>query len=452
MKKVKANILVVDDDEAVLTSAKLFLKQKFGQIFTLNSPSNLFKLLKDIHIDIILLDMNYQRGENDGLEGLELIRSILSEFPNTEIIPITAYGEIDLAVKAVKIGARDFITKPWQNEKLESTIKNILDLKLASREIESLKKQNFELQKEGDLLILGNSKVFIDILNTAKKAAATDANILITGENGTGKEALARYIHKHSLRKEKIFLSVDLSSIPDNLFESEIFGHQKGAFTDAKESRTGKLLAADGGTLFLDEIGNLNPNLQSKLLRSLQNRTVIPLGSNTEVPFDIRLISATNADIDQKIEDGDFRQDFLYRINTIEIKLPSIRERDDDINLIAEYYLGSFKKKYQKPKLKYSKEILDRFREYHWPGNIRELKHIIERAVILADDERLKVSDFPFNTKDLNEESDSLNLKEMEKSLILKSLEKNKGNITKSARDLGIDRFALYRRLEKYGL
>jgi DNA-binding NtrC family response regulator len=317
---------------------------------------------------------------------------------------------------------------------------------------ESLKKQNLELQKEGNLLILGNSKVFIDVLNTAKKAAATDANILITGENGTGKEALARYIHKHSLRNEKTFLSVDLNSIPDNLFESEIFGHQKGAFTDAKESRTGKLLAADGGTLFMDEIGNLNSNLQSKLLRSLQNRTVIPLGSNTEIPFDVRLISATNVDIDKKIEDGDFRQDFLYRINTIEIKLPPVRERGDDINLIAQFYLDLFRKKYQKPNLKFTKEILDKFRDYQWPGNIRELKHVVERAVILADDERFKISDFPFNTKDLNDEKESLNIAEMEKSLILKSLEKNKGNITKSAKDLGIDRLALYRRLEKYGL
>ncbi len=452
MEKIDAGILIIDDDPAVLTSAKLFLKQKFRFVKTLPSPQNIEHVLSDTSIDLILLDMNYSKGENDGLEGLAIIDRVVKEFSDLEIIPITAYGEIDLAVKAMKKGARDFITKPWQNEKLLSTIINVLNLKRANNQILELKDANSILRQSSTDIdpIIGKSRAIQSVLSTIHKVAPTEANILILGENGTGKELVAMAIHNQSNRRDQAFIKIDLGSLSESLFESELFGHLKGSFTDAKEDRIGKFQAANGGTLFLDEIGNINKTQQSKLLSVLQKKTVTKIGSNKEESLDIRLISATNQDLHEVTKQDEFRQDLLYRINTIEIPLPSLRERIDDLPEITAHFLNIFKKKYQKSSVKISNETLKALKEYHWPGNVRELKHSIERAVIMSEDPILTPHSFQFGSKE--ELGDSLDLKEMEKRLILKALEKNKGNITHAAKDLGIDRLALYRRLEKYGL
>ena len=396
--------------------------------------------------------MNYSRGENDGQEGLDIIEKVISTYPEMEIVPVTAYGEVDLAVEAMKRGARDFITKPWRNEKLLATIENILKLKSAAEEIQKLRSENEVLRNENDQQeLIGQSKAFLKMITTIQKVAPTDANVLITGENGTGKELIARSIHTASSRKKETYVKVDLGSLPATLFESEMFGHNKGAFTDAKEDRVGKFELANGGTLFLDEIGNIDLPRQAKLLNALQERNVTRIGSNHKIELDIRVIVATNADLEQLTRNGDFRQDLLYRINTIEIKVPSLRERIEDIPILAQHYLEIFKRKYQKKKLKLSNEAVKSLQSYSWPGNIRELTHVIERAVILSEENVLTPSSLIIKPKD-EDESDSLNIQEMEKVLILKSLDKNKGNITKAAKDLGIDRLALYRRLEKYGL
>ncbi len=455
MIKTQASILVIDDDPAVLTSAKLFLKQKFSFVKTLPSPENMYQVLKDVKVDLILLDMNYSKGESDGKEGLDIIEKITREFPGVEILPITAYGEINLAVEAMKRGVRDFVTKPWSNEKLHATIMNILNLQEASKQIELLRDTNQQLKfdagiPDGDLI--GRSRAFKQIIETTRKVAPTEANVLILGENGTGKEVIAKAIHQQSERGDRGFVKVDLGSLPESLFESELFGYVKGAFTDAKENREGKFELANGGTLFLDEIGNINARQQSKLLTALQNRTITRLGANQTVELDVRLICATNINLHESANSGKFRQDLLYRINTIEIELPGLKDRTDDIPLLVEHFLKIYKSKYRKRYLKVSKEGMKVLQEYNWPGNVRELKNVVERAVILSDQKMLSANDFHLTNERSEEFLDSLNLREMEKSLILRALEKNKGNITHAARDLGIDRLALYRRLEKYGL
>ncbi len=439
MKK-EAKILVLDDDEAILSSAKLFLKQKFSFIQTASNPQLLHELLEEIDFDVLLLDMNFSKGENDGKEGLSLIDESLRHSPNLEVIAITAYGEIDLAVEAVRRGARDFITKPWRNEKLLLSIEHLLNLKQHTSSDE----------KGGNPTVIGNSKPFQEMMALVRKVATTDANVLILGENGAGKEVIAKEIHQLSERSDEALVTVDLGALTASLLESELFGHKKGAFTDAVQDKQGKFQSAQGGTLFLDEIANLPLVQQSKLLSALQNRKVAPVGSNVEEPIDIRLISATNANIEELVSRGEFRQDLLYRINTIEIKVPALRERIEDIPLLVNHYLDFYKQKYQKPSLKIEKGALEELTKYSWPGNIRELAQSVERAVILADFPKLTIQDFKLSHSETSEAS--LNLREMEKSMILKALEKNRGNITHAAKDLGIDRLALYRRLEKYGL
>ncbi len=455
MKKLTASILIVDDDPGVLTSAKIFLKQKFSMVSTLPSPENIEKIVEETSVDLVLLDMNYQKGENDGREGLDIIDRLVRKFPGLEILPVTAYGEIDLAVEAMKRGARDFITKPWQNEKLLLTITNVLNLKAAKNEIATLKAQNNQLANElaaQGVPLIGESTTFRKMLDTISKVAPTDANVLITGENGTGKELVAQAIHNQSLRHDQVMQKVDLGSLSASLFESELFGHVKGAFTDAKENRIGKFEMANGSTLFLDEIGNIDGAQQSKLLTAIQSKSITRIGSNKPINLEIRLVCATNANLMGMVNSGEFRQDLLYRINTIEIEVPSLRERIDDIPALTDYYFDVFKKQYKKPQLKLSRQVYKSLSEYHWPGNIRELTHVVERAVILSEGPLLTPANFNLMTTPSEDNSDNLNLQEMEKSLILKSLEKNKGNITHAAKDLGIDRLALYRRLEKYGL
>ncbi|MDW3192307.1 MAG: sigma-54 dependent transcriptional regulator [Cytophagales bacterium] len=444
--KENAKLLVLDDDEAVLASAKMFLKQKFTYVHTLSNPDQLNKVLSDIEFDLLLLDMNLTRGENDGSQGLQLIEQVIGAYPDVEVIPITAYGEINLAVEAMRRGARDFITKPWSNDKLLASVQMALKLKSSATQEKPLLSTGIEHQ------LIGESRAFKTMMGLIDKVAKTDANILLSGENGTGKSLVAQTIHSLSDRNEHAMVGVDLGSLSSSLFESELFGHVKGAFTDAHDARMGKFELAHKSTLFLDEIGNLDLPQQSKLLTALQNREITRVGANEAIPFNIRLITASNSDLKRMVEEKTFRQDLMYRINTIEIEVPALRDRIEDIPLLANHFLKSYRKKYQKPGIKLHSEVIKGLQEYDWPGNIRELQHAMERAIILSDQTNLTFADFNLTQDPEDEHTMNLDLKEMEKTLILKALEKNKGNITHAAKDLGIDRLALYRRLEKYGL
>ncbi|MFY0688612.1 MAG: sigma-54-dependent Fis family transcriptional regulator [Cyclobacteriaceae bacterium] len=444
MSKIEASILIVDDDAAVLTSAKLLLKQRYQYVHALSGTENLDNVLNETPFDLVLLDMNYSAGNSDGSEGLDIMKQISNQYPNIDIIPITAYGEIDLVVHAMKLGARDFITKPWNNHRIYATLDNLLDLRSTANQL-SLLKAVSQYDQTNHLLI-GKSRPFLKALGDLEKVAKTDASVLLKGENGTGKTVFAHHIHQTSPRNTNNLITVDLGSLPETLFENELFGHVKGAYTDAKEDKPGVFELANNSTLFLDEISNINLVQQAKLLSVLQNQEVSRVGSHHKIGVDIRLICATNNDVN---DSSLFRQDLLYRINTVEINIPSLRDRKEDIPLLANHFLNQFKSRYNKPKLKLDNASLNSLQNYHWPGNIRELEHTIEKAVILADD-RLTPQSFSLGGED--NFNDTLNIAEMEKRLILKSLEKNKGNITHAANDLGIDRQALYRRLEKYGL
>jgi DNA-binding NtrC family response regulator len=442
MQKTEAKILIIDDDQDVLSTAKLLLKQYFSFVHTLSSPAELLKHLEEIDYDLILLDLNYEVGESSGKEGLAWIEKIYLNFPGIRIIPMTAYGDITLAVEAMKIGARDFITKPWDNEFLINLLKKNLEIRNERTD-----------RSAGALATDSASRAYQEVLEVAEKVAATDASIFITGESGTGKSTLAKYIHDLSPRKNKPFVTVDLNAIPDTLISSELFGHKKGAFTDAIADNPGKFLSADGGTIFLDEIGSIDPQVQSKLLTVLQNLEVTAVGSNHPNPIDIRLISATHHTLDEMVREGSFRQDLLYRINTVEIKLPALRERKEDIRGLALGFLEHYKSKYQKTALQIHDGVLEKLDSHHWPGNIRELDHVIEKSIILAGDTHLTAADIQLKVNvGSSDDSENLNLRDMEKKMILKALDIHKGNITHAAKELGIDRLALYRRLEKYGL
>lgn len=457
MAKTEAKILVVDDDIDVLNSARLFLKQQFTLVQIENDPGNIPLHFDRESFDVVLLDMNFRKGENDGSDGLKWLNKILEIDPNTIVILITAYGEFELAVEAIKSGATDFITKPWKNEKLFATIASALQLRKSKLEVDRLK--NTQKTLEGDIdqqyeNFLGESEPMQRVFSLIEKVAPTDATVLILGENGTGKGVAARAMHKRSNRANEVFINVDLGSISETLFESELFGHVKGAFTDAKEDKPGRFELASGGTLFLDEVGNLSLPLQAKLLTVLQNRTVSRVGSSKEIPVDIRLICATNMPLYEMVKEGKFRQDLLYRMNTVELRMPSLAERTDDLDLLINHFMQTFGKKYNKDKMRIDTATVNKLKKYPWPGNIRELEHAIERAIILSDGNKLSTQDFLLNTSRTSnqEEDDILNLSEMEKRLILKALDKHNGNVTRAAKELGIDRLALYRRLQKYGL
>jgi DNA-binding NtrC family response regulator len=370
---------------------------------------------------------------------------------------ITAYGDIELAVRAVKEGAFDFILKPWDNNKLISTIHASLKLRKSKIENASLLKTTNTLKQElkpSTQILIGQSDPMKQVMEMVKKVAITDANILITGENGTGKELIAREIHRYSKRNQEIMLGVDMGSVSETLFESELFGHTKGSFTDAKEDRIGKFEAANKGTLFLDEIGNLSLSLQAKMLTTLQNRTIIKLGSNTHIPIDIRLISATNKDLNAMIADGLFREDLLYRINTITIELPPLRNRGNDIALLAEFFLFKYANKYDKQGLKINQTGIEKLLKYKWPGNVRELQHTMEKAVILADDKVLNENSFLLTDTNINlqKELQSKTIEEMEREMILASIQKEKGNMSAVAKNLGITRQTIYKKLKRYGI
>lgn len=457
MPKTEAKILVVDDDIDVLNTARMYLKQQFTLVQIENNPENVPLHFERETFDVVLLDMNFKKGENDGAAGLHWLNRILEIDPNAIVILITAYGELDLAVKAVKAGATDFIAKPWKNEKLYSTITSALQLRQSKLEIDRLKNTQKTLVDEIDQKFenfIGESLPIQKVFTLIEKVGPTDANVLILGENGTGKELAARALHRHSERNKAVFINVDLGSISETLFESELFGHVKGAFTDAKEDKPGRFELASGGTLFLDEIGNLSLPLQAKLLTVLQQRTVRRVGSSKEIPIDIRLVCATNMPLYDMVQEGTFRQDLLYRINTVEVNMPALKERKDDMDLLVKHFMDMYGKKYKKPKMRIDQNTLSKLKRYHWPGNIRELQHAIERAMILAEGNKLTPDDFLLQTSKSTsaEEDDVLNLTEMEKRLILKALDKHNGNVTRAAKDLGLDRLALYRRLQKYGL
>ncbi|MBS1522802.1 MAG: sigma-54-dependent Fis family transcriptional regulator [Bacteroidetes bacterium] len=446
----KATVLVVDDDIDVLTAVKLLLKTETQEVITEKNPENLNWLLQRNQVDLVLLDMNFNSAINTGNEGIYWLRKIKEWKPNVCVIMITAYGDIDLAVRSLKEGANDFIVKPWHNEKLITTIKELLDKQ------EGNKPAKASVKAAGNTSILGDSEVMQDIFYKVNKIAPTDANILILGENGTGKDLMAKAIHERSLRADKPFVKVDVGALTDTLFESELFGHKKGAFTDAREDRAGRFEEAHGGTLFLDEIGNISLQQQAKLLTVLQNRQVTRLGTNKAVDVDIRLICATNVPLYELANENRFRKDLIYRINTVEINVPALRKRNDDIILLARHFAKMYANKYLKPSMDFDAGALQKLKQYNFPGNVRELQYTIERAVIMADDHLLKSDDLIFSILEAPTESevdaDNVPLSTLEKNAILRVIEKNNGNITRAAKELGLTRTALYRRLSKYDI
>ncbi len=451
MNLSQANILVVDDDKDVLTAVRFLLKPEVKNIVTESNPENLRRLLAVTPFDILLLDMNFNSSINTGNEGLYWLRQVNEWSPKLTVIMITAYADIDLAVKCLKEGARDFLVKPWHNESLIQTLKEVLDKQKLSTKNRTVKEN--QLGPE----IIGESDSMKALFHKLEKIAPTDANVLILGENGTGKDLIAQAIGRLSLRNRKPFIKVDVGALTDTLFESELFGHKKGAFTDAREDRVGLIESADGGTLFLDEIGNISLQQQAKLLTVLQNRQVTRLGTNVPVPVDIRLISATNVPFAELANDHRFRKDLIYRINTVEIQVPPLRERGEDIILLAQYFLGIYEKKYFKNPLRLSGKARQKLLDYSYPGNVRELQYAIERAVIMSEGDLLNVEDIIFSPIEQKpqEKSTALpthNLEDLERSTIEQVIEKHNGNISRAAKELGLTRAALYRRLNKYEL
>ncbi|MDZ7848215.1 MAG: sigma-54 dependent transcriptional regulator [Owenweeksia sp.] len=447
------SLLVIDDDEDVLTSARLLLKQRYEKVATSSHPRELNAQLAQLNPDLILLDMNFRKGTNDGREGLYWLKHIKQVSPDTEVLLMTAYGEVEIAVKAIKLGAFDFILKPWTNEKLLATVEGGLKYARERQKVSRLERTKVNLEESIGLHkddFVTRSPNMKKLMSALKKVAATDANVLLLGENGTGKSVMAMALHRLSWRRKNSFITVDLGAVSQSLFESELFGHKKGAFTDAKEDKPGRFETAHEGSLFLDEIGNLAPALQAKLLHVLQNRSVTRLGENRERTIDVRLICATNMPIYSRVGSGAFRQDLLYRINTVELKLPPLRERLEDIPILAKRFLDQYKRKYQKNNLHLSSEALDQLCHYHWPGNIRELEHCLERAVILADGNEIDIPNLQLEAD--YQKPQGLNIDEMEKHLVTKALEQYQGNISRASRELGLTRAALYRRIEKYGL
>ncbi|KAF0128654.1 MAG: Fis family transcriptional regulator [Bacteroidetes bacterium] len=459
MEKTKARILIVDDDADVLLAARLFLRQHVDIVHTEKNPENIPDLLRSESYDLILLDMNFSRDATSGQEGFRWMNKILEIDPAAAVILITGYGDIELAVQGIKEGATNFLLKPWENKKLLATINATLEVRKSRVELEQLKGKQKVMIADQDAAysnIIGSSPAMMKVMSTVSKVAKTDANVLILGENGTGKEVIARAIHRASQRSEEVFISVDLGAITESLFESELFGYKKGAFTDAKEDRAGRFEAATKGSIFLDEIGNLSQNLQSKLLTVLQSRKVVRLGSNKETPIDVRLICATNMPLYQMVSEGKFRQDLLYRINTVEIKLPALRERTEDIEPLVDHFLEQYCHKYKLTKKRLNASTLKRLMMHHWPGNIRELQHSVERAVIMSEGNVLEPHDFFLSENNEIVETETLpsnmNLEETEKMLIRKVVDKYGGNISRAAKELGLTRASLYRRMEKYDL
>ena len=442
----------------MLLAARLFLKQHFSTVHTEHDPEKIPSLLQNENYDVILLDMNFTMDATSGVEGFLWLEKILHLDPSAVVILITAYGDVEVAVRAVKAGATDFVLKPWQNEKLLTTISSALNLRCSKLEVDKLRSRQKQMSDDIDQRyhnMIGISPAIQKVFATIDKVAGTEADILILGENGTGKELVARALHRQSSRAGEVFINVDMGAIAETLFESELFGHMKGAYTDARENRPGRFELASGGTLFLDEIGNLSLAMQAKLLSVLETRKVIRLGSNAPRDIDIRLICATNMPIYDMVARNEFRQDLLYRINTVEINLPPLRARPEDISLLVDHFLGLFAKKYKKTITGVSVLALKKLERYQWPGNIRELIHTLERSVILAESQMLQPSDFLFPESETDVDGvvlENYNLENVEKTVIRKALKKHQGNISHASKELGLTRTSLYRRMEKYGL
>lgn len=456
MKKQGA-ILIVDDDEDINLALSMLLKPHYKSVFTETNPYHLPRLLDQYEPDVVLLDMNFSKGRSDGQEGLGWLRKIKELRPAVQVVMVTAYSDVSRAVEAVKAGATDFLEKPWRNEKLLATVHAVFELsqtqtRLAeARTVQSAMSAALD-QPFSDLI--GRSAPMLAVLKTVEKVAATDANVLLLGENGVGKEVIARAIHRQSERAQPVFIAVDMGALPESLFESELFGHRKGAFTGAVDDRPGRFFLANGGTLFLDEIGNIPPALQAKLLQALQTHTVTPVGGDRSVPVDIRVICATNQPLRQMVAQGKFREDLLYRINTVEIQIPPLRERGEDIDLLTDHFLQRYARKYRKDGLTIHSDARAKLRRYAWPGNVRELQHIVERAVILSEGDQLLPADFHLTDALLSSRAapQTLNLFDHEKRLISEAIERYHGNISKAAEALGLTRAALYRRMEKHGM
>jgi DNA-binding NtrC family response regulator len=451
----KGNILIVDDNKSILSALEIFLTPEFQTVTTLSDPNQIPTELRKKEYNLVILDMNFNAGINTGNEGIYWLGRIKESNPEISVVMITAYGDVELTVKALKLGATDFFLKPWDNNKLLATLKSALQLNWSKKEVNQLKEKEKGLKTEinrEQKYIVGSSPQLMQMLNMVRKVAKTDANVLITGENGTGKELIAHEIHRLSERSHEVMVSVDMGAIAETLFESELFGHVKGAFTDARENRPGKFEIADKGSLFLDEIGNLSFHLQAKLLAAIQNRQISRIGSNQTVPVDIRLICATNKKLESMVHDGLFREDLLYRINTIQIEVPPLRERGNDILVLTDFFLKKYSSKYNKPNLKINQQAQDKLLKYSWPGNIRELQHTIEKAVILSEGNVLKAEDFfmrPIISGRTGEAE--LTLEEMEKRMINLAIEKNNGNLSAAAEQLGITRQTLYNKIKKSG-
>ncbi len=459
METSTGKILVVDDNEDALMAVRLLLRKHVAAVHTEQSPENIPGLMAAGAYEVILLDMNFTKDVSSGKEGLDWLKRILEIDPAAVVVMITAYGDVEIAVESIKAGATDFVLKPWQNEKLLATVLAALRLRQSRREVDNLRQRQRQLSADLDQPyhdFIGSCQAMQEVFAQIDKVAATDASVLILGENGTGKELVAREIHRRSQRADEVFINVDVGAITETLFESEFFGHVKGAFTDARDDRAGRFEIASGGTLFLDEIGNLPSTLQAKLLATIEKRQVIRVGSNTARPIDIRLISATNRDIHKETAEAGFRQDLLYRINTVELHLPPLRDRGDDVRNLAEFYLARFKQKYGKTVAGISPAAINLLQRYHWPGNVRELQHVVERSVIMTSSKILQPSDFVLSSSKTGAKEDlslrDFNLEQVEKAVIVKALNKHQGNITQAARELGLTRTSLYRRMEKHGL
>ena len=430
----------------------MLLENHFEKVFTLSSPNRIKNTLHDELVDVVLLDMNFSAGINNGNEGLFWLSEIKKEYPATQVVLFTAYADIDLAVRGIKEGATDFVVKPWDNTRLIETLRAACQIRLANQKHDDTSLQPLSAESG---MYWGNSDSMRHLRTLVEKVARTDANLLITGENGTGKEMLAREIHMLSARKNEAMVAVDMGAITETLFESELFGHVKGAFTDARKAKPGRMEVASGGTLFLDEIGNLSLPMQAKLLTAIEKRKIVRLGAVDPISIDVRLICATNSDLREKTNDGSFRQDLLYRINTIELHIPPLRERGEDIILLAEHFLSLYNRKYRKEIRGLTREAKTKLMKYAWPGNVRELQHTLERAVILSEHSMLRPDDFLFPSarSEKSEETDEeLNLEKLERRTVERALRISGGNMSRAAELLGITRFTLYRKLEKLGL
>ena len=452
MDKLEGKVLIVDDDPGVLQTARFILKQTFREVLIEKDPRKIPFLLNQ-GFNVILLDMNFRPGETGGKEGLSWLEEIGDTDPTVSTVIITAYGDVELAVEAMKKGAVDFVLKPWENEKFLATIKAAWQLSISRKEIENLKiiNRTITTDHEEEFKIIGNSKGLLELQKLIKKVAPTEANVLILGENGTGKELVARSIHNQSVRNHKPFIKVDLGAISSSLFESELFGHLKGSFTDAKQDAPGRFEMASGGTLFLDEIGNIDLQLQSKLLSVIQNREIYRVGSSTPTPVDIRLVSATNLNLEEMVQSGKFREDLYYRLNTFELLVPPLRDRKEDIHALVDHFLSINAKRYRK-KLTVTKDELNKLTRYDWPGNIRELLNVVERAVILSDGKSLGLDNINTAKVNMPNSITDSSLDELEKMAIKNALSKYQGNMSKVAAELGVGRSTLYRKMKKYGL